>query len=188
MAIKRKRRRWRAFRQGDLDGLCGVYSVVNAVRSLCPEIRRDAAAWLFAELLQSLLEAGANPSRAVSSGIGRATLIALLREAASSIENEYDVTLTFRRLPLPLRQTKKLDVLWVALSKAISSTTVAILGLGGTQSHWTVAVKVSDKQITLFDSSRMVVLRRSDCSVREMATRTAIAPAYVIVVTRKAGD
>ncbi len=190
MGMRKKRRRQRrAYRQGDLDGLCGVYSVVNAVRALCPEIGRDAAAWLFAELMQSLREAGANPSRAISGGIGRSTLMALLREAASCIENEYEVALKVLRLPQPLRKTKKLDELWVALAEMISPTTVAILGLGGNQSHWTVAVKVSDKQITLFDSSRMGALRRSHCTLRSgSAIRTAIPPMHVIVVSRMRGE
>ena len=35
------------YRQGDLDGLCGVYSAVNAVRALCPEVDHDTAGCLF---------------------------------------------------------------------------------------------------------------------------------------------
>ena len=34
------------YRQGDLDGLCGIYSAVNAVRALCPEVSTDDASWL----------------------------------------------------------------------------------------------------------------------------------------------
>jgi hypothetical protein len=185
---KKRRRRRRPYRQGDLDGLCGVYSIINAARALCTEIDANGATWLFGRLMQSLRKAGPKPSYAVATGIGRGALIALLRDAMACIEHEYGVTLTARRLPEAQRQIRRLDDLWQTLADAISPTSVAVLGLGGKNSHWTVAVKISAKQIKLFDSSRMGVLRRADCSIREIATHTAIAPAYVIVVTRKAGD
>ena len=57
------------YRQGDLDGLCGVYSAVNAIRALCPEIDTDDAGWLFDHLIQQLPKAGANVSSAVANGI-----------------------------------------------------------------------------------------------------------------------
>ena len=69
----------RPYRQGDLDGLCGVYSVVNAVRVLCPELDQEGAEWLFAHLLQSLNESGVDLPIAVASGIGRVELGRLIR-------------------------------------------------------------------------------------------------------------
>ena len=49
------------FRQGDLDGLCGAYAVVNAVRlAALPhrKLRRTACAALFGDLVDELAEAG----------------------------------------------------------------------------------------------------------------------------------
>ena len=181
---KRKRAR-RPFRQGDLDGLCGVYSVVNAVRTLCPEVDGDGAAWLFDKLIQSLRKVGANPSIAVAGGVGRGEVESLIRAAIACVDDEYDVALAVRRLPKAMRQTKRLDELWQALATAISPRTVAVLGLGGKQSHWTVAVGVSANQIRLFDSSCMNVLRRSDCTVGKGIKRTAIPPTHVILIARK---
>ena len=73
------------YRQGDLDGLCGVYSVVNAVRILCPELDQDGAEWLFAHLLQSLSDADVDLSIAVTGGIGRVELARLVRAAIDFI-------------------------------------------------------------------------------------------------------
>ena len=42
------------YRQGDLDGLCGVYSAGNAVRALCPEVDDEAAGWIFEALMLAL--------------------------------------------------------------------------------------------------------------------------------------
>ena len=66
-----RRRGRQPYRQGDLDGLCGVYSIVNAVRALCPELDQDGAEWLFAHLMQALSKQGVDLSIAVASGIGR---------------------------------------------------------------------------------------------------------------------
>lgn len=63
-----KRRRRRPYRQGDLDGLCGLYSTVNAVRVLCPEVDTEAAGALFATLMQGLNEAGAAAEDVVTGG------------------------------------------------------------------------------------------------------------------------
>jgi hypothetical protein len=34
-------------RQGDLDGLSGIYAIINSVRLLCAEVSRGALARLF---------------------------------------------------------------------------------------------------------------------------------------------
>ena len=36
------RRRFKAYRQGRLDGLCGVYALISALRLLCPKLDEDA--------------------------------------------------------------------------------------------------------------------------------------------------
>ena len=35
-------RRIKPYRQGQLDGLCGTYALVNALRLLCPRLGEDA--------------------------------------------------------------------------------------------------------------------------------------------------
>ena len=45
------RRRIEPLRQGDLDGLCGVYEIVNAVRHPCPAVNEAQAKVLFAALI-----------------------------------------------------------------------------------------------------------------------------------------
>ncbi len=59
------------YRQGDLDGLCGVDSAVNAIRALCPEVDTDDAGWLFDHLIQQLPKSGANVTSAVANGDGQ---------------------------------------------------------------------------------------------------------------------
>ena len=73
----------RPFEQGDLDGLCGVYSVVNAARLAAHPHRRLSAPEcraLFAALLTELADEG-RLRGFVAHGLGTRVLARLLRRA-----------------------------------------------------------------------------------------------------------
>ena len=180
-----RRRQFRQpYRQGDLDGLCGVYSIVNAVRILCPELDQDGAEWLFAHLLQSLSDADVDLSIAVTGGIGRVELARLVRAAIAYIDEEVEIKLTVKRLPKALRLTSNLGALWKAFEAALSPTCVAIIGIAGIHSHWTIAAKVTAKQVRLYDSDRITVLRRGLCTVGKAVNRHCIPPKHVFLIER----
>lgn len=40
--------------QGDLDGLCGLYAIINALCALCPEIDEELATTLFRHLARHM--------------------------------------------------------------------------------------------------------------------------------------
>ena len=133
--VRRRPRRVRQpYRQGDLDGLCGVYSVVNTVRVLCPELDQEGAEWLFAHLMESLHGSGVDLSIAVASGIGRVELGRLVRAAVAYVDEELDIRLTVKRLPKALRLTSNLAELWQAFEASLSPTCVAIIGVAGIHS------------------------------------------------------
>ncbi|MFT5509198.1 MAG: hypothetical protein ACI89J_002279 [Hyphomicrobiaceae bacterium] len=179
------RRLPRPFRQGDLDGLCGVYSVVNAIRALCPEIDSAAAEWLFSHLVQALSGLGAEPEYAVTNGIERRHLARIIRCAINYMTDEYEIGLTVSRLPKSLRQSTDLQELWDWLGGKISPTSVVILGLGGRHDHWTVAVDITAQQIRLFDSGEIKVLKRRHCTVGRAATRCSISPVHLFLIRRR---
>ncbi len=172
------------YRQGDLDGLCGIYSAINAVRALCPEIDGDEACWLFDPLVRHLPTAGGNASAAVANGICCGDEARLLAKAVRYMADEHDIELSVRRLSKPLRRAPDIDRVWQALARIVSPTCVAVLGLEGRQSHWTVAVAVSPQQIRLYDSGASSALRRSSCTVRKTTTRIRLAPAHVFIIRR----
>ena len=87
------------YRQGDLDGLCGVYSAVNAVRALCPEVDDDAASCIFEALLLALPKVDADPAATVSWGVGRRQLEHLLKKAIGYVGDELDIRLTATHPP-----------------------------------------------------------------------------------------
>ncbi len=174
----------RPLRQGDLDGLCGVYCIVNAVRTLCPEVDRDTAEYLFALLMQKLLSTASNPSMAVTWGIGRLALMSLVEEAINYVLDDFDIRLTMKRLPKGLRQNAGRDELWAYLEKAVSPECVAILGLGGKYAHWSVAVQMTATSAKLVDSGEMRYLSRKRCTVRRTLKRCQIPPVHVLLIRR----
>ena len=173
------------YRQGDLDGLCGVYSVVNAVRILCPKLDQEGAEWLFAHLMESLSEAGVNVSDAVTGGVGRAELGRLIRAAAAYIAEELEIRLTVKRLPKALRQTSSLGALWQAFEASLTPECVAIIGIAGIHSHWTIAAQITPNQVRLYDSGRIAVLRRGHCTVGKAVNRHGIPPKHVFLIARQ---
>ena len=180
----RRRRDRRAYKQGDLDGLCGVYSVVNAVRALCPELDQEGAQWLFAHLLQAMSDAGVDVCAAVTGGIARGELSRLIKVAIAHIDEELEIRLTVKRLPKALRQTSNLGQLWQAFEASLSSECVAIIGIAGIHSHWTIATQVTAKQVRLYDSGRIAMLRRGHCTVGKAVNRHGISAKHVFLIAR----
>jgi hypothetical protein len=59
-------RRLKPYRQGRLDGLCGLYTLINALRLLCPKVDEDACERVFCALIRARArQAARTPDRAV---------------------------------------------------------------------------------------------------------------------------
>ena len=191
MKLKSKQRRPanrrlpQPFRQGELDSLCGVYSTVNALRALCPEIDKEAGTWLFNCLMCDLPD-GVKPEYAVTEGVWRSKLERVIRQAINAVSDEYDIVLRVKRPPKKFRNSADLKTFWQWLACQLSPTRVAIIGLGGRHSHWTVAVAMTHQQIRLYDSGELKVLRRRGCTVGRANSRSSISPAHVFVINRAA--
>ena len=179
-----KGRSRKPFRQGDLDGLCGIYSTVNSVRALCPEIDTDDASFLFDHLIQQLPKAGANAPVAIANGIGTGELGRLIARAVRYVAAEHDIGLAVARLPKALRRTADIKRLWSALADAVSPTCVAVIGLTGKRHHWTVVAHVTPHQIHLYDSGEMSLLRRRHCTLRKSHKRTSISATHMFLIRR----
>lgn len=186
--ITRKRAKGRArrpFKQGDLDALCGVYSIVNAVRALCPEVGRAAATELFDHLMRSLRKVGANAATAVGGGIYHQEVARLARHATAYVGKHHGVALALEPMPKPKLTGRDLTGFWHTLSQTLTPERVAILALDGRHDHWTVAVAATRTRLLLFDSVGMRWLRRSHCAVGRASRRVTIISRRVIVIARR---
>ena len=65
------RRQLKPYRQGRLDGLCGVYALINALRLLCPRLNEDDCERAFCALIQARARQTACPLAVIQGGLSR---------------------------------------------------------------------------------------------------------------------
>lgn len=180
-----------ALRQGDLDGLCGIYAIINAYRAVCPAIDEASSRALFKRLINRLSQC-VSPARYVASvhtGLTTSALKCLLAVASAFVTRRHGVQikaspLTGRGGLMP-RKRWSLGQFWNVLGRHFDAGSVAILGLGGHYRHWTVAVRCTPHQLNLLDSDGLTGLRRRQCTVgRRAAGRVSIEPRYVLIVSK----
>lgn len=175
--------RFTPFRQGDLDSLCGLYSVMNSFRLLCPEIDDDRSHSLFRVLGETLTTNKVTACETISEGIEIPTVRALVKAAQDYVRDILDIGIRAERLKLH-RTRHKFDEMWTILSDKLNNGHVAILGLSGRHEHWTVAYRVTRKTVRLFDSDFIRILLRSQCSIRSNKVPHQIDPEDVILLRR----
>lgn len=156
-----------AYEQGNLDGLCAFYSIINAIALAAARaqangldlgrIRAQMARQRVDELFATL--AGGTPSLqrqtgdAVVNGINSAQMSSLLKLANKWLLRRYDVRLLIQR-PFyrnPEVTPKNLSALIDISSRRGASAII----VGGREpwNHWSVAERVSKRGIHLLDSS-----------------------------------
>src|SRR5215217_8060475 len=139
------------FEQGDLDGLCGVYAVVNAARLAAHPHRRLPAAEcreLFAALLAELAEEG-RLRGFVAHGLGTRVLARLLRRAGRWLRKRHGLALEVRR-PFAKHDEHGPEACLQTLAGHLARPgTAAIVG---SDEHWTVVRAVTPRRLLLADS------------------------------------
>src|SRR4051794_41469971 len=129
-------RRLKPYRQGRLDGLCGTYALINALRLLCPRLNEDACEAAFCALIRARTRQAASPLAVISGGLSRRELLKLIDPWQRFVARELGIRLTIS--PLKVSEAT-LRGLWRTLCRALDGTSVAIIGLDGVERHWTVA-------------------------------------------------
>ena len=93
----------RPYIQGALDGLCAIYSIVNAAR-IISDIGDEESKNLFKKIL-TYLENSEDLSRVLTEGIGLTTVGSILRDVANGRIHD-------RNMPFKHRPETSLDELW----------------------------------------------------------------------------
>src|SRR3954463_12312419 len=91
-------RRIRPYRQGRLDGLCGLYALVNALRLLCPRLDEDACERVFCALVKARTRQTASPLAVIADGLSRRELLKLIDLWRRFVARELGIRLTVTRL------------------------------------------------------------------------------------------
>jgi len=152
-------------RQGHLDGLCGVYAIINGIRrALGPDPRLSSEVWdgLFAKLLAAH-DQGLGASAVVTDGIGPRALRRLAKAAAIYLADHHGIDLVVSR-PDHRAKTRTVRKILAYISNATrESRTAVVIGFGGQLDHWSVVTSVGSEFITLFDSAGHHRLRIDRC-------------------------
>ena len=109
------KRRVKPYAQGDLDCMCAIYTIINAVRALCPEMTIGASEALFRRLIRSLHTHTNDALSPIIIGTNRTLLQKLLAEAQSYIAKRFKVDLDIQPQGGAVK-AKSLDVVWDRLS------------------------------------------------------------------------
>jgi hypothetical protein len=184
-------RRGPPYRQGDLDGLCGVYAIVNAVMLFCDQPTDRFADRLFRHLMRALKrDLQANAVVTVYRGMSRTTLVKLIAEACTFIKrsdgNDLEVSLMPRSSAVETQaRTKTLDTFWLQLRARFAPGTVAIVGLSGALEHWSLLYRVTSKRLHFIDSSGLTSLHQREVTLTKSATRVMLKASLVFVISRR---
>jgi len=146
--------------QGALDGLCAVYSIVNATRIVSGIDEKDARE-LFKRILV-YLERSKDLSKLLTEGIGLATIGGILRDVVGD-------SISQRHMPFKHFPNTSLDEFWLQMLSFLGDgrkRAVLICLSGPMWDHWTIVHSISERQIFFFDSYKLKRLNRSRCTTK----------------------
>ncbi len=144
--------------QGNLDGLCGFYSVVNAITGAANLNALEVET--LAQQLRPLIDI-----TEVWGGCSIKTLRAMVTAGIAWVNQQQTYQLELQKIKPIVSVTK----LWSILSKSLKNGNVAILGVTGRCDHWTVVKSITKKQMQLVDSDGGKTFNQ--CDVRMIQAR-----------------
>jgi hypothetical protein len=155
----------RPFQQGNLDGLCGIYALINAIRLTTADhlnLSKDEWTGIFACLLTEA-DAHTGATNLVTGGIGLGRMMPLARHAIDHIASNHGMELTMSRPLIDLHKPSHRKLV-AELRRLVKGPASAILiGIGGHLDHWSVLRSVGDHTLGLFDSGGLRRIRIDRC-------------------------
>ncbi len=164
------------FRQGQLDGLCGIYAIINAARLVLGQTAAtlNINDWysLFGTLMYSA-DDHYGAANAAASGIGTKAFRKVLKSAVRHFHEEHGMRLYAGTL-LPRRQRPTFLEFLDALRDTLAEPNrTVIVEIKGALSHWTVVRAISETSFQLFDSSGYDRLSIANCRLPHEAKSEA---------------
>ena len=148
-------------RQGGLDGLCGLYAVINACNNLKMNLGHAERMKLF-ELGICYLDEKNILKNTMVSGMGITHVKAIIRVFKDYLVEEHGVKLISKPITA---NAGNINGLWTLLSQFMEDHDGAVvLGLTGMHDHWTCVVDISDATLQLCDSDGLRRINKSYCT------------------------
>jgi hypothetical protein len=172
--------------QGELDGLCGLYSAINGLRLLA----RDQGKALDWDQCQRLFRAGIEMldaedrlAHGAYRGMSLSTWRRLIDRLAGQAERMMDCPVWIER-PFAPRQRVPAPAAWETIRSAIEMRRPVLLLLRGAYDHFTVATALSGHRLVLFDSYGFRWVTRASCSIGATRPykRHQLAPSSITIL------
>ncbi len=158
------------YAQGELDGLCGVYSIVNAMETTIAGWNAMDAEGLFQHLTAQLGAQG-RLHTAMAQGIGVRELCRLIDHAGTYLLQKYGLHLERR---IACKTYTPLSHFWQRLKDHLQTPgQTAILGLSGKHRHWSCVNEVNLRTVHFADSGPYPLQRiyRANCTTDQARGR-----------------
>jgi hypothetical protein len=160
--------------QGELDGLCGVYAVINAIRFLVPKARDlDFCNKLMIRIVGDIYTA-----KDVTGGGGELKMTRVFEYARAKTLKDLKVGLTMSNKGRADRFKSPCDAMEATFN--IGRPGVFIMGFDGIYSHWTIVAAVTKSEVLLFDSCGLKQFRRSMVIWNKHATAAGRAKQAIV--------
>ena len=168
--------------QGDLDGLCGLYALLNAVSGADPTLRHVTRKAMFRDAMRWLHREGHMPG-VLYNGLDIRLIVALFHAVIRSRRKG----LSLKR-PFWSRRPADMDSFCSKLNELAGTPGQAvIIGIAGkTWSHWTVLDEADRSWIKFRDSAHIDWLRRRSCGLPGDGAAYSINPAEVMLIKNSA--
>ena len=175
------------FKQGDHNGMCGLYACYNAVHWLFPELKLGAedGETDTARMLRRMLSEALPDFRSAWNDGTELQEMELMAEAARRFigDGRLSYAVPFKTPAQPVTATEYWDRLGPMIEPAAAC---AVIGVDAPEPHWTVAIGVRDGRTPLFDSSGYEeIFTRTTVIGKESQGRWTLDPEAVIVFRRE---
>ena len=178
-SLKTAAGRQKPFQQGDMDGLCGLYSLLNSARCADPSLHVLTCKAMFRESLGWLQLNGYLPD-VLYSGVPVKALLSLHKR----VIRKRRPGLKLKRPFIQSRPTSN-EEFWAAMAGLVTQPGRALLvGMfSRSWSHWTVIRRITARQVFLFDSGDLHWFRPGNCTCsRDKPAAYFIDPAEVFLI------
>ncbi len=163
--------------QGNLDALCGIYSIINAIQKISNKDIKDK---LFSKII-NFLDIEKNRLRdTLIKGTNKATMLKIMDATTSN----------FISFHMPFKQNHNVELtqFWnEAVDFLKEEDRAIIVNLGGKDwRHWTVVESISEHQLRFYDSVLLKRMNRQFCTTQK-ATKTrphSLRPTRVIFIKK----
>lgn len=134
------------WQQGHFDGLCGLYSLINAIDYLHHGFSEEDCAALFEHLVRASPE---HFPAALYDGFEFEPLCNVAEHLPAFLKGRSAVRLL---RPFVHEEVQTVDEFFCELRRYVGPRSVAVVGLGDPWDHWTVVTKVDRSSFRLHDS------------------------------------